>query len=68
MKNWAKMGQCALRAGTFANRKFRQKKKPTKILALTFANYNFSSSFETKTFAKKLFCGCKNMGEMKMKI
>ena len=23
MNTWAKMGQCALRAGTFANRKFR---------------------------------------------
>ena len=23
LKTWAKMGQCALRAGTFANRKFR---------------------------------------------
>ena len=57
----------------FKSRNFRKQKvsvekKPTKILALPFANYNFSSSFETKTFAKKLFCGCKNMGEMKMKI
>ena len=48
----------------FKSRNFRKQKvsvekKPTKILALTFANYNFSSSFETKTLQRNSFADVK---------